>query len=242
MLAKSLALALIVAAILARPCLAQQDPLVDCLKGLAADTRFTPIAAKLAINAATDTTFPMLADQTIANGAEQKAISDWATARAECVKGGEAHWQQHYPPQLHALAIEAENMMMALAVDLYNKKITFGEFNKRRQVAADEVRNKIVAMVQHLQSEKQAREKAEREARQRSQWQAQQQAQQAQLAREQMEAQDDIARRQAAMGILLGRMGATPAYAPMRPYQMPTRPSVNTNCSQTGNQLNCTTR
>jgi len=44
-----------------------------------------------------------------------------------------------WPPQLAALAVESESRMTAEAVDLYQQKLTFGEFNKRRQALANEI-------------------------------------------------------------------------------------------------------
>lgn len=209
---------------------AQDDPTVTCLGKLPANKKLTPIVSKLAVSVVTETTFPMLADQSRPNELEKRAIADWAAERNECVKAGDDYWRRTYPPQIHALAIEAENTLMALAVELYNGKVTFGEFNKRRQAASDESQNKMTAILQQM--------KTQYDAQQQSQRLAQQQAEQAQQA---IRAQDDIARRQAATQILLNQMQMNQP-KPLVPYQMPVRPTYDTNCYQVGNQLNCTTR
>jgi hypothetical protein len=226
-------------------CFAQDDPLLRCLGNLGSDPRFSSIADKLSVGTA-DTTFAMLADTSLANDTERQAIATWATARSECVKGGDEYWRKNYPIQIYAVAFESENTMIASAVDLYNRKISFGEFNKRRDVIKNDVRNKVAAIVQQILNEREAKQQALQQARD-AQVSAQQRDQAArQEAQRQYEqaqqAQDDAMRRQAAMSIFLNNMRPNQAFQPIQPYQIPVRPSVNTNCYRIGDQVNCTTR
>ena len=234
-------LAFILCIFSATPSIAQQDPLVLCLKQLSSDSRFTPIADKIAITSAPDTTFAMLAETSVANDSERLAISAWATARKECVRDGEAYWTKTYPLQIFALANESENAVLAVAVDLYNKSISFGEFNKRRQAIADVARTKIAAVVQQIVAEREVKQQALQQARdaqataqqrdQAARQEAQRQFDQAQ------EAQDIAMRRSAAMQMFLNNM------RPTQPYQLPMpQQPINTNCYRIGNQVNCTTR
>lgn len=214
---------------------AQQNPAGLCLEGLVTDSRFITIAEKVAINAVEDTTFAMLANQSLANERERKAISEWVTARAGCIKAGSAYLQQTYLPQIYAWIQESENSLLATAIELYNGKLSFGEFNRRRKATAVEIDNKLAALLQQEQARAQARQQAQQQS-----VEAQQATQQ--QAREAQEAQAELARQQAATQFLLNRMGQSqpnPFQIPMPPTP---RPTVNTNCYQIGNQWNCTTR
>lgn len=231
---------------LASPCLAQVDPLLLCLTGLSTDPRFAPIASKVAIGTVSETTFPMLADSTLANNSEKKTISDWAAARKDCVKAGDDYWKTNYPPQIHALAIEAENNMMANAAEIYNRKITFGEFNKRRQSLADELRIKVAAIVQQILSERDSKQQALQQARDAQEAAQQRDAiarQEAQRQFEQAKAAQEIAmRRQAALQIFLRNTRPPEPFQPVpfTPMQIPK--TTTTNCYTIGNQWQCTTR
>ncbi len=233
------------------------DPTIICLRKLSGDQRFGPLANKLPIVEVRDMTFEMLANQALPNKKEQGAIAEWINARKECVKAGDAYHQQNYPPQLTALLTGGENSAAGLAADLYNRKLTYGAFNKRRQEIADDVTNKVVALVQQIKAQHEAAQQAqdaekaaqERDAAARKatleQAQQSQQAQrdleaqrarqQAELQAQQQAQQADAMRRQFAAQYLLNNMNKPPLFKP------PPAP-VTTNCSSFGNQINCTTR
>jgi hypothetical protein len=116
-------------------------------------------------------------------------------------------------------------------VDLYNRKLTYGEFNQRRQALFDEVRNRAADIWQRAQAQQQAQQQA-----QEAQLQAQQQAQQAERA------QEEAYRRQAALYLLNQMRANQPAPVPYQ-IQMPQRPStVTTNCMWIGTLWRCTTQ
>ena len=213
--------------------LAQQDPSADCFINLASDSRFTPISGKMAIGAPPKSTFTMLADESFPSDSERKLIADWATAVEDCGPLGESYRQNNYPPHLLALVNESKNIFVGMVIDLYNRKIPYGQFNRRRQSTFDEIRARATEIVQRLQAQQQAQQEAQQQAQQQSQ-EARYQAQQAQ------QAQEDANNRQTAL-YLLNQMRMNQPRA-LVPYQMRTRPSTTTNCHWIGDFLNCTTQ
>lgn len=193
---------------------AQQDPTDACFVRLSEERRLDVIRAKLSLLGSRTTTFAMLADESVPTAEEREAIATWATARADCMKDGDEYRARYWPAQASSLAVEAESRMTAEAVELFQQKINFGEFNKRRQAIANELAPRRAALRQQAQD---ANDRA-------------QQAQQAQQSQER-------ARRQAEMSILLQPFKTEPLT--LTPT---TRPTVTTNCSQLGNQVQCTTR
>lgn len=146
------------------PAHAQQDPVVTCIKALAPskpanppfkseDDKFPAISSKISIAVVTDTTLTMLADESLATPEEQHALSEWIDARAACVRSGDNWRQQNYPPQIYALALEGESRVRMLAADLYGRRISFGEFNKRRLALADDIRARLASVLQQLQAQ-----------------------------------------------------------------------------------------
>ena len=238
---------------------AQEDPTITCLKNFVGDQRFSPIENKLSLADARDTTFEMLANQALPSKKEQEAIAAWVTARKECVKEGDAFHRQNYPLQIVTIVTEGENNIGAIAADLYNRKLTYGNFNKRRQGIADDVMNKVAAVAQQMKTQQELQQKTEQQAKKQDDQRAQDAALAAQQrdmaeqravnertyrAQQAQKQQDDLQRRQASdtllNNILLNNMRPQP-YQAIQPFPMPA-PSTNTNCYQTGNQLNCTTR
>lgn len=238
---------------IATPCYAQQDPSIVCNRDLAADPRLTSIADKLPLAGISEMTFEMLANEKYPDAKERKAISEWVSSHKECVKTGETFRQQNYPPQVIALLIEADNSVVAVAADLYNRKLRYGEANKRFQSNLDVFRNRLAAIVQQITSQREAQQQAQdaekaaqqrdSAARQAAQEQSQQalqaqQALEAQRARNQAELQAqqaEEARRQAVMQQILRNMQT-------QPLPNPYLPKSTTNCTAFGNQMNCTTR
>lgn len=237
-----------------------QDPTIGCIKGLAVDKTFTQIASKIPLAEARDATFEMLANQALPTKREQELIPRWIEARKQCISDGDSFHRENYPMQMIALAVEAENNMAAIATDLYNRKLTYGAFNKRRLAIADDAIVKITAVVQQLKTQQDAQrqsqdiERATRQREEAAQQAAMERDKQAQQTQRELEArrmrqqaeqqaqqqaqQADAARRQAAMQMLQRQ----PQPAPIVPYQVPVRPITNTNCYQNGNQMNCTTQ
>jgi hypothetical protein len=218
---------------------AQQDPSADCFIKLATEPRFAPLTRKMTLGIP-KSTFAMLADESFPSNAERKLIADWATAVQECEPVGESYRQSNYPPQLLALVNESKNIFLETVINLYNRKISYGQFNRRRQSTFDEVRARATEIAQRIQAEQQAQQQAQEQA-QRAQQQAEYEAQRArQQAQAAQQAQEDANRRQAAL-YLLNQMRMNQPQA-LVPYQMPIRRGTTTSCHWAGDSLFCSTQ
>lgn len=213
-------------------CDAQQGSLASCIDKLAADSGFALLAGKLAVGMASGTTPAMAADTSLANSKERYVIAEWAAARAECLKADSRYGNAVYRPPLQTFGIDAENKVMAAAVELYDRKISFGEFNRRRQLIAEELRGKAADLSRQIQSQEMALEQADRQTREREQTKRdiEEVERQAVLARQQAEQAQDAAARQPARR---SRPDVPRRYqlAPIVPYR---------NCFRFGSRITCT--
>jgi hypothetical protein len=213
-------------------CTAQSESLSACLEKLGADPAFALLANKVSLGAAATATPAMLADPSIANSKERPVISAWASTRADCLKTESKFGNEVYRPPLQAAGIDAEHKLMAAAVELYDQKISYAEFNRRRLAIADEMREKAAQVSRQIQQQGMAFEQADRQAREREQMQREidEASRQASIARQQAEAAQQAAARRSV------RPNASPG---ARPYQPP--PVVTArNCFRFGNRIACT--
>ena len=213
-------------------CAAQSESLAACLDKLAADSRFALIAGKLSLGMAANPKPAMLADSSTANNKERPLIAEWAAARAECLKADSKFGNETYRAPMQTFGIDAEHKVMAAAVELYDQKISFGEFNRQREAVAEELRGKAVELNRRIRQQSVAFEQADQQARERDQMQREieEAAWQATIARQQAErAQEAAARR-----------GVRPnAPYGVRPYQR--APGVSArNCFRFGDRIACT--
>lgn len=233
----------------------EPNPARECQKALATETRFAAVVKKIPIEDISKITFQMLADEKFPSPAERTAIAAWVDADKACFEAGIEWRRKNFPPQIIALATETNTNFYLIVVDLYNKKITYGAFNRRAQQAFNEFQSKFAVIVQQLQDQaagqkevREAREKSlaaqrERDAEQQSMQQRDAEARRVAEERARREAyaarqaQQEEADRQMAIQYLLNNR--TPQAAP---YQLPLpRSPITTNCQQIGGQWRCTT-
>ena len=222
-------------------CCAQQDALALCLAGLVDDPRFGLIAGKVAVGDFSDPTFAMLADRSTASTKEKQAISQWAAARSECVKAEARYGNALYRPPIQAFRIEAENGAIAAAVDLYDRKTTFGEFNRQLRAIAGDLRAKIAALGLQIREQWLAQGQADQQAREMAQMQKNldEVQRQASLAQQQaLQAQQEAAGRFTAASNQTYQTYRT--YRTRRPPYLPLLP--NQTCYQFGSRVICTFR
>jgi hypothetical protein len=213
-------------------CAAQQESLASCLDKLAPEPAFSLLARKLALGMATGATPAMIADTSLANNQERPVIAEWAAARAGCLKADSRYGNAVYRPPLQAFGIDAENKVMAAAVELYDRKIPFGEFNRRREAIAQELREKSAQLSRQIQLQATTLEQADRQMREREQIQREidEADRQATLARQHAEQAQAAVARQSAR-----RSGAD---GPRRNQPAPIAP--NRNCFRFGSRVACT--
>lgn len=142
----------------------EPNPARECQKALATETRFAALVKKIPIEDISKITFQMLADEKFPSPAERTAIAAWVDADKACFEAGIEWRRKNFPPQIIALATETNTNFYLIVVDLYNKKITYGAFNRRAQQAFNEFQSKFAAIVQQLQAQSASRKEAQEAA------------------------------------------------------------------------------
>lgn len=213
------------------------DPFVTCIQELANDPQFDGLAKKLSIHDLSNIPFSMLADNTLATPQERKDLLAWFDKRDQCWKDSEPLHQKQWPPDIFHLAQEGGAALHNIGLDLYNRKITFGEANKRLQDFAVDASARLAVMIKRYQDEIAAqKEAAAQQERQTQENNARLSAQQ--RANEEAQYAQQQAIKQQRMQMFLNYWQATRP-PPLQVPQM--RPTYNTNCTTSGNMTNCTT-
>lgn len=213
-------------------CHAQPASLASCIDRLPANPRFAVLAGKLAIGTMTKVPPGAFEDSSFANDKERQAISEWAAARGECIAADGKYGQQAYRPPLQSYGIDAENRVMAAAVALYNREISFGEFNRQRQAIAAQQREKAADLSRQIQTQRTVQEQADRQTREREQMQR---------AIEEIELQATMARQEAAQAQKDAASHSARGYRRDGPRSYQPAPIVSQrNCFRFGSRMTCT--
>jgi len=122
-----------IALVVSIECFVEQDPVLQCKHGLVTDARFSSIKRHLSLSTHCETTPDMLADPTFPNEEQQKAIAQWMSAHSECHSRAQPRPSESTSSALAGRLDEIESAMIFDAADLYQRRISFGEFNQRRQ-------------------------------------------------------------------------------------------------------------
>ena len=236
---------------------AEENPAIACTQQLTIEPKFSPIANKLPLGDMRDIDFQKLTIKAKPTKKESKIISSWVDARNNCFNIGLEYAKKNYHPQLVSLAIEANNREMAVAANLFNRDISYGEANKQIQSISDDYRNKILALVEQVKAEKAAQQlaqdqankaQADKEAAQRER--DRQYAEQQQEQENARQAQIDAQKRQLGMQILQQyqqnqQNNYNQQMQQIRQNQQiyQNRMPVTTNCNGTGNNsMTCTSQ
>ena len=115
-------------------CYAEEDPFLKCQYRLLTDEKFSSLKQHLSLGTHRETTPEMLRDPTFPNEQQQKAIAQWMSAHSDCQSRSQLPTSESGPPALASRREELESAMISDAADLYQRRISFGEFNQRRQV------------------------------------------------------------------------------------------------------------
>lgn len=105
-----------------------QDKTSKCMEGLKNDGRFSSIANHLVLDGQDTASPQMLADETHPDIGQLSAIAELIDARSECVNLSPSK-----------VSISLHLAFVGLVPDLYNGKITFGEFNKKWHLLFEEI-------------------------------------------------------------------------------------------------------
>ena len=219
------------------------DPYVACVRRLAFDTQFEVLSKKLPLYEMTAISFAMLADDSLATPKERKDILAWFGKQEGCWKDSEELHRSQWPPDIFGLFQEENSEIHNIGLDLYNRKITFGEANKRVQDYGNSFRARVAATVRQYQAEIAAQKAAAEQQAQRKQDAAEQQAQRNQDAAERLASQQQAyenaqeqaaaAARQQRKQLIVNFLKQMGELAPHTTY---------TNCYGGAGSISCTTR
>lgn len=211
-----------------------QDPSTACLAELRADSRIQAIEQKVPFDVSKGQPLEVLASKAKPNNEEKAALSFLASEGERCFDLGSEWRQKNYPPEVNALMTTYRVEMVSALADLYAGNITYGELAKFRAKQVADLKNNVDAIAAKAEAKRVAKAQHQQELAA----QQQQEQQQAQAQREANIRQEEEARRQAALQLLLNRQPYQPYV--QQPYLVPV--PQTTNCTAFGNQLRCTTR
>lgn len=220
---------------------APTDPLVACVRDVTTHPQFAEIATKLALYDPNGITFAMLADKSLATPLEQRELREWFEKRDKCWADSLEYHQTHWPPEFVAMASEGSAEMQAIGLDLYERRITFGQANKKIQDDINAMRARLIPIIQRYQAEIAAQKAAEKAEAERKE-QARAQAAAEQRAEYQAAAAEQQAERTRRLQLFMNFMSAQSALANQKMQTPVPKPTYNTNCYTAGNNTNCTTR
>lgn len=218
---------------------ADDNPAIACTQKLVTEPKFAPLANKLPLGAMSDIGFEKLAIKAVPTKKDSKLIREWAEAHGSCFNIGLEYAKTNYPPQLVALAIEANNREMAVAASLYNRDLSYGAANKQIQSISDDFRNKITALAEQIKSERASQQVAQEQAKKaQDEKMGEQQERERQYA-EQQQAQADAQRRQLGLQLLQQQQQQQQNNYNQQMQIYQNRKPVTTNCNGTGTSWTC---
>ena len=208
------------------------DPYVACVRILAFDAQFEILSKKLPLYEMTAISFAMLADDSLATPQERKDILAWFGRQESCWKDSEELHRSQWPPDIFGLFQEENSEIHNIGLDLYNRKITFGEANKRIQDYGNIFRARVATTVKQYQAEIAAQKAAAEKEAQRKQDAAERLASQ-QQAYENAQEQAAAAARQQRKQLIVNFLNQLGQLTPHTTY---------TNCYGGAGSISCTTR
>ncbi|MDB5809095.1 MAG: hypothetical protein JWN94_1217 [Betaproteobacteria bacterium] len=162
---RSLALLVLISA--ANACYAQQSPLEGCIAKLESDSRFSTLRNKLALGPTARASPNLAANVNMPTDKERTAIKNWSTARKKCVDEAQGEGNAVYRPPLVTYAIEAERQVLAAAAELYDRKISYGDFQRQREDYNEQMQRKVVGLRRQIQNQNSAFAESDARARER---------------------------------------------------------------------------
>ncbi|MHB8562672.1 MAG: hypothetical protein ACYDDA_01775 [Acidiferrobacteraceae bacterium] len=127
------------------------DPGIACAKALETNPEFSIIAGKVALVDPRQQTFSMLINTSKPDQVEKVAIAKWITDKQACYALTQ-RWraQYNFPSTLSAIDDANNSKFLNLSANLYNGKLTYGQYAKARAKVFAEVSQQWAEEVQHL--------------------------------------------------------------------------------------------
>jgi hypothetical protein len=130
---------------------------------LAYRSEFSILADKLALATSSQQTFGMLSNTSKPSAAEKMAIAEWAKSGQDCFSmTSEWRKQYNFPPTLAAVQDTSFSSFLNLTADLYNGKLTYGEYAKARADIRAQSGQQWAKAVQHLREQQAAADEQRR--------------------------------------------------------------------------------
>ena len=144
------------------------DPVATCSRAMTQQPQFADIVGKLPLTDITQISFAILANEAHPTEKERREIAAWFDGHEACRKSGDEYRRTQYPPDIYALLQEGENKLQNIGIELYRKKIPYGEANKRLQQITGDILGRLAQIIKEYQREI-AAQKAVKEQREQEQ-------------------------------------------------------------------------
>jgi hypothetical protein len=115
-----------------------KDPFLDCTEQIAKDPQYAELAKKLPIKDG-QISQQMLANDSVAMSKELPAIKSLYDRHKKCWEDSADFRKLHLPPEALKIVNDGGAAMFGIGADLYKKKISYGEANKRLAAAGSSV-------------------------------------------------------------------------------------------------------
>ena len=145
-----------------RPMISEADPKLACASKIEFDPRFSELSSKISLSGLTSISFAMLSDANFIAPKDMAILSSWADEIRRCSELGARFRTTSYTPELAKILEKEDEEFLALAIDLYQKKINFGTYNSKVQQIAKDVKRSIESLEQKLKADRVAAEEASR--------------------------------------------------------------------------------
>ena len=135
-----------------------------CFDDLRTKPELSAIAGKVALGRLGQQTFALFGDTTKPTDEEKAAILVWVNARQACYQLAR-QWQieTNMPPHFVAMNENSWSNSILMIADLYNGKMTYGEYARARAEAGSKFQQQWAAEVQRLQEHQAAAEEQRRD-------------------------------------------------------------------------------
>lgn len=127
------------------------DPGIACINSLANRPDLAVIAGKIALASPAQQAFEMLSNTSKPNDVEKTAIAEWVKGKQVCFDMTR-EWRAQYnlPPTLAAIQDAVISEFLNHTADLYNGKLTYGEYTKARSNSNAKYNQQWAEAAQHL--------------------------------------------------------------------------------------------
>ncbi len=155
--------------ILVGSAIAAEMSVAECEAQIVANKNFQILKGKLDLLYSANPSIEILANSKVPSKREKVAISLWVEEQKRCSAPGIAYHKSQ-SPEIGAIYDQAYAEMYISAADLYQGKITYGDFAKAGARRHQEIKGKISSVVERFFAQKAERERQEAERARQAAW------------------------------------------------------------------------